>query len=111
MPAMRDAAPNPRPLSHFPKEIMFLIKPPSWPADTLIEDSRWDASDPQAGHGEETIMSNRRKFESEEMDLKLLEVTEDPAYQLDTKKAPPTQVPAPVPSTVAGASKKARVLH
>jgi len=56
-------------------------------------------------------MSNRRKFESEEVDLKLLYLTEDPTCQHKAKKAPSIQAPAPVPTTVAGASKKARVLH
>jgi len=57
-------------------------------------------------------MSNRRKFESEEVDLKLLEVTEDPTCEHKIKKAPPSiQSPAPARTTIAGASKKVRVLH
>jgi len=56
-------------------------------------------------------MSNRRKFESEEVDLKLLEVTEDPTCEHKIKKTPSIQSPAPARTTVAGASKKARVLH
>lgn len=56
-------------------------------------------------------MSDRRKFESEEVDLKLLEVTEDPTSEHKIKKTPSIQSPAPARITVEGSSKKDRVLH